>query len=358
MSQPNGPQPHPGGAPHFGPTGPQGPAGPPGPGGPGGPGGFGGPGGPGFPGPQDPPKKKGLPVGLLIGGGAFVLILIVMAALIIPAVTKDKGKAAIEDLFAALAESDARTAATLTGETGVYSVTDEMLRRSNELAPIELKSVKGAGDDRYTVVFTLGQEEYRTTVKAVERYGQVQVDDITTRVSFDTGESYMTVQMNGEDVYTDQHIYPGVYELSAKDNENVVFNPSQVTIDLSETSTTLKPEMLASDAGKEAAREAITKHIEQCVEYASTGTEGCPVKLDDSNTTIYAVEWELSSQGIENFEETDASAAHYGGKVTVKAKATYTEYDENYNSSEKSKSGTFTEEIFVDLTAGEPRVVR
>lgn len=346
MSQFNGPQPHPG----VNPGGP-GPHGP-GPG-------FGGPGGPAPHGgyPQDPPKKKkGAPLGLLIGGGAGLLILVLVAAIFIPMAMKDRGKEAVEKLFAALSESDARTATMMTVDL-TYGITDEMLRQSNEVAPLELKSVSNEGNDRYNIVFMLGDQEYRSTVRTVEEYSTVKVDDVTTNVSFDAGENFMGVAMNGLDVYSEQEVFPGVYQLTVSDNENVALNPSRMTIDLSEPSTQVELEALASDAGKEAAKEAIVEHLDDCMKWSSNNDELCPTIKEPPGHSITRVTWNIDTAKMK-LTETNPSAGTYGGTVTVPASATYTEYDERYNSTEKSIDDTFEMELYVNLNSTAPHVVR
>lgn len=353
MNQPpNGPQPHPGGTPpnQFGPGGPQGVHGPQsfGPHGLQGYPGY-GPGG----GPQDPPKKKGLPLGLLIGGGAGALILILILAIAVPVMFRDKGKATIEEFFTALAESDAQTAASLTRDAGIYGITDEMLRRSNELAPISLDSVSKEEKGRYTVVFHLGPDEKRATVKVVEQYGGVQLDDVTTRVSFDVGDTFLSVSANGEHIIgSDQHLFPGVYELTARDNDYVVLDPAQMTVDLSEPSTTISPEILASDLGVEAAKQAISGKLEDCASYAGADTDGCPMKLDERGGHISGVTWALDPDDFD-LQVTDESGTHYGGKVSFKASATYTWYSSDYRDrQEKTTNDTFSGEMYVDLSSG------
>ena len=283
-----------------------------------------------------------------------VLVLVLAAVLIIPAMTRDGGKEAVEDLFTALAESDAYGASELSVES-TYNVTDEMLRRSNEIAPIELKSVENAGDGRYTVVYTLGPNEHRATVRAIEEYDSYKIDDVTTRVNFTFGDGYVDATVNGESAYGDMHLYPGTYDM-AVNNDNVQLNPSQFVVDLAEPTIDVAPEVLASDAGREAAKGAIWERIEDCAEYASADTDGCPMKIDEGENTIVGVDWSVEENSLE-VEELDGAAEAYTVKATVTASATYTEYAaDSLDDEDKSITDEFSTEMVVDLTGPSPRV--
>jgi hypothetical protein len=273
----------------------------------------GGPTGPGGPGGQ-PPKKRGLSTGALIGiiagALAIVVIVIVVIALVVGRLlgsaggggsTDEGGSAdtggtasqAVTDYLTALSDGDAETALGFLSDPPSDDIllTDDVLEASNELAPITgievLDSTGSSGSADVTASYLLGDTPV-TTDFSVTDYD----DDGSWEISGGTG--YLSVSqfdglgltVNGTEVDGDEvEVFPGAYELATSlPNFTLTGETVVLVTDPYTSGDTSSIEPVLTEAALQQFRSLVRTAVEGCLA-ATTLDAGCglavPATLSD-----------------------------------------------------------------------------
>ena len=287
-SQPYGQQ----GAAAFGAVGGQQPA----YGGPGGPGYPGGPGGPGAP-------KKPLNKGLVFGGigAAVVVIGGIIAAIVLgggggddptaddPTSGSDSSSSAapatdrspqgtVEGFFAAIMEGDSAAALTFVDTNGMSKtyITDDIIKASNELAPITDLVVSEPDPTTLSdysadvpVSYMLGDVPVSVTYSLSSKTnGDFEVRNATSSIylggTFDGAE----VLLNGQPVTTeDIEVLFGAYQLSTNDPNLTLIGAEELLLATEpyESLSTSAISVAVSETGKVAFHEAVNAAVTACI---------------------------------------------------------------------------------------------
>ncbi|MGD7708006.1 hypothetical protein [Microlunatus sp. Y2014] len=298
---PGGPQPQ-GSAPQPQGSGPGGPYGQSSAGGPGGPGGQDGPGGPGGSGPQGgppphppvgvghqaiapPPAKRKMGKGLLIGlvAGGLVLVLAIVAGAYL--IFRDTKGDMVLNYFEALQAANAQEALTYSAEpiTDTTLLTDEVLKRSNELGGISQVSIHEESQTWVTVNLKVGNEQQRIQYKVSEGDdGWKLVDAARTYVIPEADLSGVDITVNGAKPSNPASLtlFPGIYEFGTGTPNLAWSEPVQ---DIMVGIPSLEPTMSVSitDEGKQAAYEGLGKLMAECSKTKELQPENCPFKAQE-----------------------------------------------------------------------------
>ncbi|GAA1321268.1 hypothetical protein GCM10020360_27320 [Nonlabens tegetincola] len=264
--------------------------------------------------PQHPPQyrpapKRGLSAGAIVGivAGALALLLAAGVALFFaarpstaPPRNAAQAVAAVEGFLEAVAASDARAAQQYT--SSFYQndlLTDAVLERSNELAPItaievsdEARRGDSADQTLVSAAFKVGGTTERRTYR-VSSYGNdtPEIYDALERIH-PFGFTGLDATINGVPIQDESYaVFPGTYELTLA---NDLFAVGSIDLDEGEAQTTGKPftvvnskdaeqmsylEARLSDKGTRLFRELVTAAVAECVAMTTLAT---PCGLDVS----------------------------------------------------------------------------
>lgn len=239
-----------------------------------------------------PAPKKPMSKGLmwsLIGGGAL-LVLLIAAAIIVPALLRGPAPTAsssVEAYLTAISEGDAETALEYVDPYGDKSLlTDEVLKASNELAPITdivvEESDSGSYESTVTATFSVGGETVERDFTVYSYSDEFQISDGLSSVSL----SYFNglgLTVNGvepEDEYS--YVFPGTYQLAlayeqfALDSDSDTFQI--IEPDDAEVFYDVRP--VLTEDGEATFRELVTAAIQECVAM-KTLTTPCGMDVTD-----------------------------------------------------------------------------
>lgn len=181
----------------------------------------------GYPGAAPAPRKP-LSKGALFGiiGGAVAVVLIIAAAIIVPALLRGPAITAsdvVEDYLTALSEGDAEAALEYVDTYGDDALlTDEVLAASLELGAIDDIEVEEVSDsDEFEtsvpVTFTIGGEEVSREFLVYNYTGDDEewhIADALISVSGFYGFEGLGLTVNGAEAPENAAVFPGTYELA------------------------------------------------------------------------------------------------------------------------------------------------
>ena len=230
------------------------------------------------------PKKssKGLLWGL-IGGGAVALIAIalVVALLVVPAITRSSVTAAdaVKGYLTAVSKSDAKTAlGYLDGSFGKDLLTDAVLKESNKLAPISHITVKqrtsGSTVGDVSATFSVGGKTVTTTYQAYKVKDDWKITNGVQLVSFDSLKG-LGASVNGVSTanLTEPYVFPGTYRLTLPSKYFSFKGDSTFTIVGANDATALYEVQVAlNDTGVKEYRSLVRTAVEACVAMKTLST--------------------------------------------------------------------------------------
>lgn len=241
---------------------------------------------------------------------------------------------AIRAVMTALAENDAETANEyLMSESADAAA----LRASNERAQLRLRDVEKAAtwdrDDRdYKVTYTLGDEEFTTTVTVRGDEKPLSVDGLTADVELvdrATGRS-LGQQMMTRFLIGHHHLTRSTERFDIE-GDVLVTGDGQVPVDATVT-----------DRGHREAREALRAELDDCARAPSGSCPGVDLDRGQEVRGIRATGWEITS----------TSPGRYGGPATLEV-LIWPDED-----SREVTVMTMTADIRLDLTEFRPELVR
>lgn len=299
--------------------------------------------------PGKPARSRGAIVGLVVGA---VAVLVVLVGLIvgIGALFRGSGDDAssssgdavgpadtVEEFLRALSDGDAETALSLVGDEQVNPLlTDEVLQRSNELAPLSNISVEDADPEgseaTVTATFDLGEERIRRDFSLWKFSDAWEINDALFAIPLSELEGFEPL-VNG--VRVDGEVasaFPGAYEIefgldafeldqlrdaSALPDDGVFVVASQ---DDAESLYSLRPAL--TDEAADAFRSLVRASLEQCLASRSLATPcGLDVSapLDDGAIPVEgSAQRALTDEGDRALDELAPETAYgEGARVTT-----------------------------------------
>lgn len=265
-----------------------------------------------------PPKKK---LGLILGiaGGALAAIIAIIIAVVAISgaganntakgdgdgggtSTSSKGdgkktvaksaEEAVKLYLNAIAKGDSATAIALLDKPGDKSLlTDEVLKASNEIAPITKIKVDPATNKYYAQVDTtymVGEDEVTTTYSVSERNGKWRISRGVQEVMLPSGISSLGATLNGvaiADAAKSVNVFPGGYQLAIT-NKNFELTGTTDFVVESGDDYSARPDaqVVMSADGSAAAQKAVVAAVQACMA-EKTLKAGCgltmPAKLSD-----------------------------------------------------------------------------
>ncbi len=168
-------------------------------------------------------------------------------------------------------------------------LTDDVLKRSNELAPITNLSYAAQDDGRVAVTFSLGSSQQRAVVRTVAGPDGYRLTDGLGAIDFTT--ELTGVLVNGATWPAETAsaaVFPGAYEVVTP-HRYVVLKPLSGDLWLlpggeSETGTAAGlPKGSLSDAGRGAAVDATRLSLDACLAATDSNPSGCPQGISRKN---------------------------------------------------------------------------
>ncbi|MGD7789136.1 hypothetical protein ACQCX2_12525 [Propionibacteriaceae bacterium Y1700] len=228
-------------------------------------------------GPAQPKKKShGLLIGLLSGGLALLLIIIGGAVWAIS--VRNAPAKALEEFFDAVVAADAQAAINLleTAPSDTSLITDEVLRRSQELAPFtDVKVRPGSSSVRVELKIGGKQEvEYIDMVKSDDGW---RVSDFPREVSV---AGSVLGKINGAKPVdpTTLTLLPGTYELDDP-SPNLEYRTKEKTFTVLSYGIGPNTSLSVTQSGKDATVKAIQDYFTNCAKSTDAQPKGCPYQL-------------------------------------------------------------------------------
>lgn len=256
--------------------------------------------------PQPVPPKKGLPTGAIIGiiAGGVVLILLIVAGVIAIGALTSRGSSggsgasnaspgaissapeAVEEYLTALSEGDAeRAGAFVDATSGNTLLTDEVLAKSNELAPITniVVDEETTGDDDMEMVvsatFDVGDETVSRTFLVWHYSDEWQIFDGLVNISLSAFDG-LDATVNGVEVDSDStQAFIGTYQIGLGIEQFTLSGDTDTFTLMTDESVEALYELqptLTTEATEEF-RTLVTASLTECVAMTSLAT---PCGLD------------------------------------------------------------------------------
>ncbi len=250
--------------------------------------------------PAAPTPKKGLSKGAVFGivGGAVAVILLIAAAIIVPALLRGPAVTAsdiVEDYLTALADGDAEAALEHIDTYGDDSLlTDEVLQASLALGAIDDIEVEEQTEgDSYEstvpVTFTIGGETISREFQ-VYNYGDDdwQIVDGLIALSGFYGFEGLGLTVNGAEAPESAYVFPGTYELALGVEEFAIEGDTTTFVVASDADAEplwdLRPTL--TEEGTATFRSLVRASVEECVAMKTLATP-CGMDLTDIDLTGY-----------------------------------------------------------------------
>ena len=273
------------------------------------------------PNPQGPRRKlsRGALIGIISGAVAFVLliggsIIGIAASIGARSTPETRAVAAVEEYLTALSESDAKAALEHVDATGQVRklLTDKVLKRSNELAPIsditvspETESGRSEYDVTVSVSFQAGEDTVKRTFD-VYSYSEdsLYISDGLDHISDTYGYDGLGFQVNGVELEAESYpVFPGSYDFTLA-NPYFTFDTSKLNVNDPSDEPDETPETPESDAETTAAALSVqTTKSDKAAKNAEA--EGTLVKIytEDDTEMLYTMSPKLTPEGEQTFRD-------------------------------------------------------
>ncbi len=266
---------------------------------------------------------------------AGIMVVVLVVGLIVIATNSVPGTApvaartpeqVVEKFFDALQEHDAEAAIALqAGEVPASELlTDEVLRRSQEIAPISDVSVKQTGDASVHATYRLGTEEAQADFPVVQNEdGDWQLAHVTTTVQV-TRPTNVPVLVNDVELTADSvEAFPGAY-LMTTSLTRIEYDAEPFLVQGPESFPVLEPQPRLSAEGITAFRENVEEALAACMERRELEPEGCPQLVtagSEQEVDPATIRWTLIGDPVADIDpylsEQDQTMAEADMVVTV-----------------------------------------
>lgn len=262
---------------------------------------------------RGPQKSNTGLIAAAVTAGALVIALV--AGLIViatqttpnaPPKAADTPEQVVEKYFAALSDADAERAIALqAGEVSASELlTDEVLRRSAEIAPITDVKVQQTGPSEVLVDYRIGDTPTQATFPVVQdENGDWQLASVTTMVQL-TRPKNVPVLINDVAVTNDtMEAFPGAYQVSTS-LTNITYDAEPVVIDGPSSFPVIQPKPQLTDAGVQAFREAVIGALDECMQRRELEPKNCPQNVPagpQQEVDTATIKWELLDDPMTDF---------------------------------------------------------
>lgn len=180
-------------------------------------------------------------------------------------------------------------------------LTDEVLDRSRQLAPISRIRVVVETPELVELSYLLGREEVHARFTPVRRPdGSYHIERGTTTVQVSRPDR-LGVFINGVLLDADQvPVFPGTYELTTG-LENIEYTDPLVTVSGPETAPQLAPSARLSARGADAFLAATRDRLTACLQVREVNPPDCPQSLniaDGTSVDTATVQWTLEDDSF------------------------------------------------------------
>ncbi|MGD7708005.1 hypothetical protein [Microlunatus sp. Y2014] len=239
--------------------------------------------------PAGPPPKKKSPLGLVLGliGGFVVLAILAMVGVIV-FVINNKPDEMAEKYFAALAAGNATEALSYSSNDPIDKslLTDEVLKKSNELGAITDVVVQSSTSRSVTVSMKIGGTVDEVTYGVTKVDGEWKMTDAAFQVRMMTvGTENAPLLVNGvkPGATGQMYLFPGTYEFGTGTKNLAWTEPKKVFTGGMVMTPMAGMRVEMTDEGKEAARTAIREWLKGCAAKKELEPAGCPFRLKTSS---------------------------------------------------------------------------
>jgi len=204
------------------------------------------------------------------------------------------------DFFAAIQRADAATALSFASDpiNDASLLTDAVLKKSAEIAPITNVQVKRSTDDTVTLTMDLLEKRQQIQYDVVKRDGQWKmVQAVKTFQVLESDYQGVAPIINGAKPMNPKAltVFPGVYEMTTGSPYLVWMQPQQYFL-LGIPSNDPIFGLQMTDEGKDAARTLLMNKLDACVSSKDLEPSGCPfgTKLNAGYALVAGtVRWSL-----------------------------------------------------------------
>ncbi|PKQ30744.1 MAG: hypothetical protein CVT62_12410 [Actinobacteria bacterium HGW-Actinobacteria-2] len=254
------------------------------------------------------PPKKAKHTPLLVGAAVLVLALIggiiwaapsLFPGMFAPPRTATP-KGAVEAYLSALASGDSATAlkAAVAPPTDTTLLTDEVLKSSQQRAPITdivVKDASGSTSAIVPVTYSIGGKPVTASFPTQKVGNEWRLVTITRDVQL-SGIDYVSVTLNGTPVTKADHLtlFPGSYVLASA-NDRLAVSGGEFVVQ--SPSDFANPTLSAtiSDKGMAEARTAAQAFLTACVKKKEMVPSGCGFGVSSSGVKVKSVTWRVTS---------------------------------------------------------------
>ncbi|MFX4273904.1 hypothetical protein ACQBAR_01900 [Propionibacteriaceae bacterium Y1685] len=270
-----------------------------------------------------PRKRRRLVIGLVAGGVALLMIAL-GAVWVLVIATPEK---AVMDYLSAIRDGDAQRAISLAKTTpkDARLLTDEVLAKNKEVAPISDVRHISTRHNKVTVSYTMGETPITETYM-VDRVGLGwKVYDAAASFSSGKDRSKINFTMNGFAVSDNiPDLFPGLYTLE-QDNPLLTFPEDQVlvtaglTVNIDPSTFTLSH----NEAGVTAMRTELEAQLAKCTSVKSVAPENCRLVYEPppgATVDTETIRWSLPRNMAQRWQpETKNNPAEVSGTILTVA---------------------------------------
>lgn len=222
--------------------------------------------------------------------------------------------AVVDAYLGAIARGDAEKAASYLSPqpTTTVLLTDAVLKKSNELSPFTIVSVKAGlsdlnGTQRVTATYKIGDVAVSTAFTTAFSEGQWVIRDDPGRIGVGSlRASGIPLFINGQEVpenIDSLPAFPGTYELSTQSPYISFTSPSTLIVRSSDEAPIIGAVKLElTPAGRQAALDAVRTAVNACLGKKELQPDGCPQNIEPSpkepvipDTIVYTAKFESST---------------------------------------------------------------
>ena len=222
--------------------------------------------------------------------------------------------AVVDAYLSAIGRSDASKAMSYLSTAPAYPLllTDAVLKRSNEKAPLRILSVKAGSSDisgtqRVMATYTIGDTSVSTAFTTAFTEGQWVIRDDPGRIGVGSlRASGIPLFINGQEVpdgIDSLPAFPGTYELSTESPLIDYASPSTLVLRSSDEAPIIGAVKLElTDAGRQASLSSVRAAVTACLARKELQPDGCPQNIEPnrnepvlSDSIVYSAKSESST---------------------------------------------------------------
>jgi len=311
--------------------------------------------------PPAPPPKKKSSAGVIIAIVAGVVVLALIALVVVVVfVVNNKPDDMVKKYFAALADGNATEALSYakTQPTDTTLLTDEVLRKSNELGTISDVKITSSSSSLVVVSMRIGSTTKSATYKVSKGSDGWQLDVAAWAVPIVTSSTVPLV-VNGVKAPSikNAYVFPGTYELTTG-TKNLAWKESKQVFTGGTLQVPTSASVVVTDDGKKAAKAAISSLFSECTAVKSFNPKrsnggNCPfyVKSPRSGSITSTIRWSIPTDPANSWVpsfSTDPTTVSGPVVYVIRLQYNYTANGQTYSA---DSTNTLTQTFVADMTA-------